>query len=223
MSVNMDMDDPVDYSDFRYQTLLAKLDLVPSGQGASIGGAITAEPLEGAGGLDNNEVAELVNLKVLATVEIEDETDDQDVATTGSLKGAIGANLPLNAQAFTEGGVDITGDSFDLDNVGSSDVDGSSKVDDRLFDEYQVSFGQPFDDEANGLGGGGSHENYLYSINYRNMTGRGPVLDSTDDITIIQDINVSDSILLTSGETRVHMTWDIAEVSDAGRAFSVPR
>jgi len=71
--------------------------------------------------------------------------------------------------------------------------------------------------------GAGSHEDFYGNRDYRSLTNRGPVLDSTDDISVYQSINVGDTITAFSGEVRIHMVWDVAEVDEAGRAFSVPR
>jgi hypothetical protein len=57
---------------------------------------------------------------------------------------------------------------------------------------------------------------------WRQVTGRGPVLDSNDDIGVNSRLVVNDSIIGCVGQVRAHLVWDVAEVDDAGRAFSVP-
>lgn len=219
----MDGQDETDYSDFKYQHVQQSLQFTPNDDQASAGGSVQIEPLNQAGGLDQNEVAELVQMETIAYVELEDESADQNVATTGSMRAVIGANLPNSREAFPEGGGTTTdGTTYDVTNADFDNVLINSLVDDRIFQQVQTQFGVPFDDAASGVGGSGSHENFHNTKNFRQEVGRGPVLDSTDDITINSDLNVSDALISVGGEIRVSFVWDTAEVSDAGRAFSLP-
>jgi len=59
-------------------------------------------------------------------------------------------------------------------------------------------------------------------MNYREIVGRGPVLDSSDDLTAVYDLEGEDVIVTFLGDISIQLIWDVAEVSDAGRAFSVP-
>ena len=58
--------------------------------------------------------------------------------------------------------------------------------------------------------------------NMRNLTGRGPVLDQTDDLTVASRAIASDTVLSPIFRVQVSCIWDVAETSDAGRVFSVP-
>lgn len=230
MSVNMDMsDDMADYADFEYQH--EKLGLGIDGtvtQSGNINFAAQAEiePLAEAAGLDNNEVAELVFLAVHAYVEPESEAADQNVASATELRGVVGINLPADNTAEldnrTSGGsieeYDAAGDAVE----GGSRTSLAGTVDDRLLEPFATISGPPFDDEANGLGGSVTSDAYQSETNYRDLVGRGPVLDSTDQITINARLVTDDSLLTEKGNVIVTMVWDTAEVSDAGRAFSVP-
>jgi hypothetical protein len=211
----------VDYSDFQYQQ--AQFGIFngfngPGGNG-NVAGQAKFEPLEGAAGLDNNEVAELVYLQTDVYIEYESEQNDQNTASATELRGVVGINLPASGQAELD---NRTGGSVTPYDGGSADFQVTAEsVDDRVLENFSVIGSPPFDDEA-GPGGNAAENGRLYEKAYRQITGRGPVLDSTDDITINARIIQDDSILPERGNVNLHMIWDVAEVSDAGRAFSVP-
>lgn len=219
----------MDYSDFRYQQINAQLQLEQASDTNPRAQARTdIDVLEGRGGLDQNEVAELVAIAdAAAYVEIEDETDDQDVATSVECRGVLGANLPASDNAFPASpqNTKVIGELFGLrgrteDQV---DVEVRTEVDDRKFMLYSTSGGLPFDDQTNGPGGSATHDQWgPYTKNFRDMVGRGPVLDSNDDVSIAQAMNVGDTIITVSHNLRATLIWDVAETDDAGRAFSVP-
>jgi len=233
MSMNMDgMDgDVADYSDFEYQTIEANPTLQGSdGPNVGFDAVYQFEPLEAIGGLDNNEVAELVYLEVHAGIEIEDESDDQNVATGAELRGVVGINLPESQAAFlstTQSGAPANFDATVIrtnpDTEEPFTLGGANKAEDRFLQPYRATASPPFDDQTNGPGGGRSDDAFLAEKSYRDLTGRGPVLDANDDVSISLSLNVGDTILQTGADIRVHMVWDVAETSDAGRRFSVPQ
>lgn len=230
MSVNPDGADVTDYSDFEYQTIHAEVvaqeadDSTGSGN-IRIRSLFTSEPLDDVGGLDNNEVAELVAMEVEADITSLDEDADQDVGSSGRLQGVVGVNLPNNSSALpsvrgsqTEGEV-ISSNNISESNINTNGLGGS---DDRWLQVFNADAAFPFDDQTNGPGGGASHANFYAQKNYRQLVGRGPVLDSNDDITIASEFTAGDIIINVTGTVRVHLIWDVAETSDAGRRFSVP-
>jgi len=222
----------VDYSDFEYQVFDVDLIIAAGGAAGNLGAdaVYTIEPLGDAAGLDNNEVAEIVYTELHCGFENEDEEADQDVATTAEARGAMGINLPASQAAFLS--ATQTAASAQLDatvirtnpDTNEDDVitNGNSKTDDRFLQFFRAQTGYPFDDETNGPGGGGSHENFYAEKNWRTLTGRGPVLDANDDLSVAVSANASDSVIGLSVNVRGHIVYDVAEMSDAGRRFSVP-
>jgi hypothetical protein len=202
-----------DYSDFEYQTL--KLNNTAGGNGnVNSEFLYEVEPLGGIGGLDNDEVAELVHLEVHASIEPEDEKNDQDVATAADLRGIVGANINT-----LDG---LTGIGNTIAKQGSGGGSGLEVSDDRVFQQFQARAVLPFDDQTNGPGGG-SFDSFHNSRNFRRITGRGPVLDSTDDITVSGAIIGGDVLAsVLSSSINIHLIYDTAHVGEAGRAFSVP-
>jgi len=223
MSINMEDSGAVDYADFRQQHAVVQIGRDTNGsQNPNIKAATKIEPLSGVGGLQNNEVAELVHLKVLAQIEYEQESADQDVGSASEHRGVIGINLPAKNSAFPQSvSNQIETDIFD-DDGGAEFSNAATLTDNKYLDQYMVRGAPAFDDQVNGTGGGEGTGSYHNSIHYRNLTGRGPVLDQNDDITALQALNISDSVITESAQLRLSMVWDVAETSDAGRQFSLP-
>jgi hypothetical protein len=221
----------VDYSDFEYQQIDVALRVQPTSSGSNQQAAVVydIEPLGDIGGLANNEVAELAYMETYAGMEFEDENDDQNVGTAGECRGAVGINLPASDEAFPSDAQQSNPKQaqstlIQTQNTTESELNANSSVssDDRFLQLYRAREYPPFDDETTGPGGGGSHDQFFAVKNWRELTGRGPVLDANDDIGISLNVNVGDSIIGVAGNVRCHMIWDVAETDDAGRRFSVP-
>lgn len=218
--------DGADYSDYRYQhfdyehSSQAEADVTNrrSETFASL------EPLSTAGGLDQNEVAELVAYELHATIENEpEEGGDQDVATSIEFRGTFGANLGKNGGiGSSQQGVQVDGEVIDQRESGVLARFNNTTVDDRIFQLFRADSGYPSDDQANGPGGNASPTDFYVMKKFRDLTGRGPVLDATDDITLNTTLIAGDLNSGVAGHVRVTLIWDVAEVSDAGRAFSLP-
>lgn len=230
MSVNPDSMAEVDYSDFDYQLAKARIqaeeaDDSTGGGNVFIRTVFDVPVLDGVGGLDNNEVAELVYLETQARIRYNDASGDQNVASTGRVAGAVGANLPSSTDAFPQarsGGTEgefVSTQDISQDNT---TLTGTGGTEDRWFQQFEAQGSTPFDDQTNGPGGAGGFQDFQAEKNWRNLTGRGPVLDSSDNMSIALELSVDDTILDANGICSVHMVWDVAETSDAGRAFSVP-
>jgi len=231
MSPHMDMggsDHGPDYSDYEYQWTHASV--VKAGPPANSNQVVffEIEPLAGIGGLSVNEVAELVYLNVEAVIETEEDTGDQDVASSTEFRGVLGINTQ-SGEFLTSGTTSaVIGGNASLDEDASSapaDVVNfgmNNQVRDEFLDSFQIAGGPGFDDETNGPGGNQSSNLYQREINYRELTGRGPVIDSNDALTLNTKLVTADSVVNESGVVRIQAIWDTAEVDDAGRAFSVP-
>jgi len=98
MSMDMDMsgEGPTDYADYDYQVLRVEDKATNNSGSVNEQFLTTIEPLEAIGGLSNNEVAELVYMEVQATIEPEDESESQGVATIAEYRGVIGANIDVS-------------------------------------------------------------------------------------------------------------------------------
>lgn len=226
--MNMDMNGSADtdYSDFEYQQIVTRNQLDPTGSNPDATVQYEIEPLSGIGGLDNNEVAELVALEVITGLEVDDEIADQDVGTYAEHRGVVGANLPATRSILpgTIRSNDVDGTVVTSSATASSSTRiAGSQSEDRIFQMFRGSLSLPFDDQTNGPGGAGS-ENSFHSVkSFRDISGRGPVLDASDDMTVLDRVIVGDTVLPVESNVRLNCVWDVAETSDAGRAFSLPK
>lgn len=227
MSISMDGDGMTDYSSFDYQQIDCGVsaDNPDSSGDGNVALLAEVEPLQPIGGLDNNEVAELVYLETYAAFEEEPESSGE-APDYLELRGVVGANLSPSTSAgiSTTSGPPSVSDNMELTRIdGYSDLDegdgwsanGRSEARDEIFQVYRTASG--------GANAGASGDHFYATKNWRELTGRGPVLDSTDDIGIslffVPGEGVDQNV---RGNVRCHMVWDVAETTDAGRAFSVP-
>jgi len=223
MSVSVNgHDSSTDYGDYEYQQLQVDAIQSPSGDQSESGHSVQVEPLGDIGGLANNEVAELVYIEVQATIRSIDGLADQNVATQANLTGVVGANLDAERYDLSDLATQGFGDAEAISSVSTNQTSFFNSSRDEIFQLFTAEHGLPFDDETNGLGGGAGQEGHVYEKNWRQMTGRGPVLDSNDSISVNMRLSQQDSILNAAGQVTVHMVWDVAQTDDAGRAFSVP-
>jgi hypothetical protein len=223
----------IDYSDFEYQvvSLENRISSVLDTTNPSVDTVFSIEPLQFAGGLSQNEVAELVYLETYVGLETEDEGGAQTAATTAEARGAIGINFPNSQDAFVSKvqqqtnpqdansavirastGVDIEDDVNALSSI---------RTDERFLQFYRAMQGPAFDDDT-GAGGSQTHDHFRAQKNYRQLTGRGPVFDANDDLSVSSSVNIGNTVNGGGANIRLHCVWDVAEVDDAGRAFSVP-
>jgi len=220
----------IDYGDFRTQVVTYENFVDAADPGARQGLHVAYEPLQNGGGLQQNEVAELVHMETQAGIEFEYEGNAQkpDGPSNSELRGAIGINLPERSEALPAraGGTQGEGtiiESQNLDRTAISDNQ-NSVVNDQYLQNFQAFAGSAYEDQANGPGGGSAFDGYHGTRHFRNIFGRGPVFDSNDDLTIATRLvsDDTDEGSPVQGVVRTHLIWDIAEVDDSGRRFSVP-
>lgn len=214
----------MDYSDFEYETF----SIEHAGNGdpnLNVARAFQWEPLQQIGGLDVNEVAELVYMEISAAIEYEDEDGDQNLASDAELRGVIGANLDgvNDLHAHSNSRLQVV-DEDEVNGTlagqgGLSDLKNES----RIFAPFNAYGSAPATSAANGAGSNGASTVIQTNRNWRGLTGRGPVLDSSDDMSVVARlISGQTADISVVGSIRGHLVYDTAEVDDAGRAFSVP-
>jgi len=230
-----DMDAGTDYSDFEYQHTRTAVELnadqsVDSNPRSTY--LFEYDPLAGLGGLANNEVAELVYQEVIAGVEVDTETGDQSAASAFQMRGGFGINLdPVSVDQVVPGsfGGPSPGTNSrvleETDSAISSTIEGSYTAD-ELLQQYEVNGVIPFSGEiadiSSGAGGAGAIDVMSHEKNWRELTGRGPVVNNDDELINIVSVNADNTVVDVNGFVRTHLVWDVAETSDAGRKFSVP-
>jgi len=223
------MNEETDYSDYEFQQVQASINFVDTSNtnNPSTSANFEYEPLGAIGGLDNNEVAELVAVMTEYYIEHENENNVQGLASSAEMRGVLGANLPASKAVEPSGqnSRTIDGEQYDLVSGQESDYEysGRDMSDDRIFLLFAHTNQTPFSDAATGTGGGGDSGAMTKDLFFRDVYNRGPVLDSSDNVSVNMTFNADDTEIPISAQFRAHMVWDVAEVSDAGRAFSVPR
>lgn len=220
----MNVDEESDYASFEYQQFQYEHSAVPNINASNNPLADVVfgfDPLQEVGGLANNEVAELVGHRI--TVGLENESEQSQSGDSSiEARGFFGAN-------FDDTGLIIENSENTIDLLDSdgettdSQSQGGVRSRDEIFEVYQVHGGLPFSDPADGTGGSGDLSDLVYERNWRQTTGRGPVLDSNDTVTVANRLTAGDTETAVRMQMTGHLIWDIAETNDAGRQFSVPR
>lgn len=210
MSINPDGDmGGPDYSDYRFETF----HLEPKVEGDSqVDFNFSWDPLQETGGLKNNEVAEITYLEIQAASEPESVGTAGDTIET---RGVLGANLnfsDLHVAGANNANLETQVNSGTQDTGGTNEI----KSENSIFATFQAQ-GSGNTTEA----GGGSAVTQV-ERDYRSLTGRGPVVDQTDKIHTVCRVITDDSSAFANGQIRGHLIYDVAELSDAGRQFSVP-
>lgn len=228
MSIQMDgADHGPDYSDYEYQQALAKHKLSVDSTNNRAVVSWNFDPLEGIGGLDSNEVAELVYYELQVSLEIETESGDQSTSGSVETRGIFGANLLDGATMQNNPDEPTITRRFNGDVIEERDPDTSDPTidlasEDGLFQMYEARSSVPYGSGGVGAGGGHINNGQVYEKHFRDTVGRGPVLDANDDLTLNNVLIFGDTEVEVSAIIRLHLVWDTAEVDDAGRAFSVP-
>jgi len=216
-------DEETDYASFEYQQINHEHRNEGQGTGLNSRGKAEYEVLGGAGGLDTNEVAELVYMEVHASLEHEPETESQGVADFSELRGSVGSDLEVSDEVANPD-FEIEGSVEETFNISQGDVliAGQNQSRPEVFQQFRTTAGVLFDNGGTGAGGSSSPDQFYAEKNWRQLTGRGPVLDATDDITVVTSLISGDTNIEIGSQTRIHMVWDVATVDEAGARFSLP-
>lgn len=204
------------YTDFEHQQIQLDVTIQPNGDTNPSGQHIRSyEPLEEFGGLEVNEVAELVHVELTADMEIEDETGTQTEDSTAEMRGVLGGNLPADLDAFVPTApLDDGSEKFSRQKTGSAgfDIESATDSDPSKFMIFQ----------AKGSLNDYTFDGRVYNRHFRRIFGRGPVLRYDDGIDVAISANAGNTVVDFGGNVRAHLVWDVAETDEAGREFSVP-
>lgn len=199
--------------------------------GASGNTEVTAQldPLEGQAGLDQNEVAELVALVAPQIQVAADGYEAQSNSSPGNIdfRGVFGLNLQDKRDQVLQGAdVDRTGDVIQENDGG--DASGGpriiSKNEDGILWSFDVTAEVGFKDGGSSAGGsGGGHQLVTYpNVDFRELYGRGPIVDSADELGFVTTNNKNGVGYFAENTIRMTAVWDVATVDDAGRQFGIP-
>lgn len=195
-------------------------------------GYASVDPLEFRGGLDQNEVAELVALHNIHVVVAPDDyqtiSGDEEPGTI-DFTATVGMNLDSQADIIQPADNSLSNyvpGTVVADEEGGSAGSTQARVKSKseVLEHFSVTTPTAFNDTANGTGGGGSDgTDYFGTSNYRELFGRGPVLGADDQLSVVMK-NVHNRVSAASEcEIRFTPIWDIATVDDASRQFGIPQ
>lgn len=214
-----------DYADFQHQNVVFRTTYT-GGANTGAKAAQSVEPLEATGGLDVNEVAELVGISYSVVVGLQDQDQVLDGNTnpgTISAQGSIGINID-DTSDLVLGNANVGGETQPLegnDDVISGFVTTTDK--DEIIDTYRMQQTPGFDDDVNGAGGGGSNHVYGPQVwNLRELFGAGPVLDGNDDLGHVVQLTADQTDADFAAHVDARLIWDVALVENARNKFGLP-
>lgn len=198
------------YADFEVQNFVKDIQGTLGGATASTAQRDDFEAA-GPGGLDHNEVAELVTMYRHHAVEIKSTGGTgADATSPGSWNSSYSLGVNMEDEE------DITSDDI----IRSAGVTFHQTDRANQLDASYLAGHVPYQDVASSSGGGGSGANHAARfVNFRHNYGRGPVIDSNDDLTIRMDVEktAAGADTVVEGRTYGQLTWLIHEVPTARR------
>lgn len=221
----------IDYSSFEYQHI--SLDHTEQGQNdANSRAFVQLDPLQDSGGLDTNQLAELVAMRVTVDVSNDDFTTVEGSPGTTQFRGVFGVNLNSGDDLLrnTEE-VALVDPSQNIEDNGALLFERNSNAQiritshdkDEVFHHFQATATSPFDNAGASTGGGGGYTFQVETVAFRDLVGRGPVVDAGDNLSFVTQLVKNRVQAGAEGSVRMTLIWDVSEVNDAARRFSVPQ
>lgn len=218
----------VDYSDFVYE----HFNVLSVFSDATGGGAATVEwtqdPLESIGGLEPQQVAEIVAIYVSIS------------ATTGEPLQTTSALLPIQGQYNAYHGVNLEEAELPtqrpVENVGELVTNVSGWDDDAADSTFELrSIVEPaifwsangfvhnaVNDDAGGWAHSAQGTIPAVTREFRQMVGRGPVIEADDTLDWWLQLEIGNANTEPRIEIDQVTVYDLAEISDARVEFSIP-
>mgnify|MGYP007131710429 FL=1 len=185
--MNTNSDASVDYSDFEHQhgEFRSNVDN-PTNNSSSYISTQSVDVIEDRGGLDNDEVAELVAVRAYTTLGIDDPGAVGGDFAPGKLeyRGVLGANRGARDKLDSDTGTGREESEANEGDIADFNPQVNTFTRSGVFYHWDSQLHTPFEDGAAGAGGAGSFSgNDAELVNFRSLFGRGPILDQSDDVT----------------------------------------
>lgn len=178
-----------------------------------------------AGGLDNDELAELVGFRRTVNTSIHRGSGAQSAPAEAIIEASFGANLsgdehPIGVAAEEQV---LTDSERDIDDSGALDIRANvgSTMEPGVFDVHVANPAIGWSDATNGTGGGTDTDLETVSVNYRNLAGHGPVLDANDGLSRSEYWSmegIGESLTL---EAKYLLFWNVEEMEERRPAFGL--
>lgn len=223
-----EMENSVTFSDFDHENV--SIEWNSNTGDFERGVSVDWEPFDSRGGLESDEIAELVAVQIQGQAALDGGGDaDSVIDANFEIKGGVGFNidygdLPFQVPTNLAGGAFPTTTDNEvsqtdaLDEAGDAGSAGSVRI--GQTDEQGLVY--PFSVSASASSGFDAYEITNDVINYRDQYGRGPVVDATDDWSLrlyhIQNGNAVAGEMALS----IRAVWDISTVEGVRSRFSLP-
>jgi len=165
-------------------------------------------------GLAPDELAELKVFRVSVGLTFDAETAEDSV---GGIDVGLGAGFNLadgeflQTADFTQELIDSAGDGTDDINIRYADTDEVGEL-----WNYRTALSAPFDDDANGNGGGAYGVNLTETLHMDQLFGSGPYVDSADDFSSLIEVNENNNTASVGVEVAYSLYYDVME-TEGGR------
>lgn len=170
-------------------------------------------------GLDNDELAELVYLRADLDLGV-DSVGDQTTRNFFEVVTGWGANLSGSEYVSTDNDFE----QFDVDDSGTNDFQRNSRTTDEagqwIAESLRATIG--FRDTGNSVGANSTTDRVQVTMDFRDLFGSGPFLDSTDDLTNRIFMNVDNAIDGARLDQRLMLVYDVQTVEGGRAAFGRP-
>jgi len=217
----------VDYSSYEYQQISYRPTVSGPDDDSTFVLSGEVEPLAQIGGLDANEVAELVAFRREATIVLRDYQNASSVVQGGfNVDYSFGVNLDSESDlvtSFQNADSEFTVlESADVNSDVIQEAVISTVAKDEILDFGTMSLASGFVDGGS-AGGGADVPEREREFDLRADLGAGPVIDSGDNMSMVVQIE-KDNAEIGALEVAIdyHLIWDVATVDDAGRRFGIP-
>lgn len=159
-------------------------------------------------GLDNDEIAELIAFRYDVACFSEDH--ENDVGSSGVF--TLGAGYNLVQDEFLSYQPDIL-------NLSNTEITTKDTDEQGQIFSSAVSIGRNTDDDASGSAAGATGQRDAGIVNYRDLFGSGPYLDSTDDLRIRIQGRSDPGVTAISTELRLSLYYLVGEVEGTRATF----
>lgn len=170
-------------------------------------------------GLDPDELAELVGLRVSATIGTDVDPISQD--EIGHITGWFQTGFNLSGDEFlVSQGTQATED-FDVDGSGTADFRSFTRDTDEVgqltADRLDGYLG--YSDTTDGTGGAGGMPELNYVLNFRQMFGMGPIVDAADDFSTMVGLDINNVVAGATAKMTVSAYYEVEEYEHGRSRF----
>lgn len=213
------------YGGLEFQQLSGNITIDAGNADDTIEAFSNVEPVEPQG-LDNDEIAELVDIEVLTLLNVRTDSTDDNQTELGSIQSEF--SIEVNPGTRDGQLLNLTADGAPFQTIEGNEaaLGGNQLFEDdepgRLYFGY-LAAPTGFSSGAEGRGGDGDRgEVERYQRNYRDSFGRGPAVDANDDLGVFIEVDNDNVTAEVNAQMTAQMAWDIHTVEGQRGQFHLP-